>query len=250
MLKVACQGCAGAFSHLAAKAAFPEASFVFFPTFEVVLNALKQGIADRAVLPVENSEAGRVADCHILLPASGVFIVAERFLRIEHHLLGVKGAKIQDIKTVRSHVQALSQCANTLSKMGIASYPAANTAMAAKETAQNNDKSFGAVASQTAAELYGLDVLKRNIEDSPNNTTRFLILSAQAQIPPANTDGVITSFVSETFPPHCINLWEALRRTASIFCGWKAMLIRCILFLRAFSSTLRGIPNLWLLKGR
>ena len=195
MLKVACQGCAGAFSHLAAKAAFPEASFVFFPTFEGVLNALKQGIADRAVLPVENSEAGRVADCHILLPASGVFIVAERFLRIEHHLLGVKGAKIQDIRTVRSHVQALSQCANTLSKMGIASYPAANTAMAAKETAQNNDKSFGAVASQTAAELYGLDVLKRNIEDSPNNTTRFLILSAQAQIPPAGSEGVITSFV-------------------------------------------------------
>lgn len=195
MLKVACQGCAEAFSHLAAKAAFPDASFVFFPTFEGVLDALKQGVADRAVLPVENSEAGRVADCHILLPASGVFIVAERFLRIEHHLLGVKGAKIQDIKTVRSHVQALSQCAGTLSKMGIASYPAANTAMAAKETAQNNDKSFGAVASQTAAELYGLDVLKRNIEDSPNNTTRFLILSAQAQIPPANTDGVITSFV-------------------------------------------------------
>ncbi len=195
MKRVACQGCAGAFSHLAAKEVFPEASFLFFPTFEGALCALKEGTADRAVLPVENSEAGRVADCHILLPESGAFIVGEHFLRIEHHLLGVKGANVRDVKTVRSHVQALSQCAKTLARMGITPYPAANTAMAAKETAENADKSVGAVASETAAELYGLDVLKRNIEDSPNNTTRFLILSAEERLPDAKEKDVLTSFV-------------------------------------------------------
>lgn len=195
MKRVACQGCAGAFSHLAAKSVFGDVRFIFFPTFEGVLRALKEGAADRAVLPVENSEAGRVADSHILLPESKAFIVGERFLRVEHHLLGVKGARIEDIKTARSHVQALSQCAGALAEMGISPYPAANTALAAKETAQNNDRSVAAVASETAAELYGLDILKRNIEDSPNNTTRFLILSATPEIPDLERPDVLTSFV-------------------------------------------------------
>ncbi|MGN0903753.1 MAG: prephenate dehydratase domain-containing protein [Alphaproteobacteria bacterium] len=194
MRKIACQGCEGAFSHLAAKDVFAGDAFVFFPTFEETLSAVREGQADHAVIPVENSEAGRVSDIHTLLPASGLFITGEHFLRIRHHLLGLPGTKAEDIRAVRSHVQALSQCARTLAAAGIKGRPAANTAVAARETAAEGDPSIGAIASETAAELYGLSILRRNMEDSPGNTTRFLILSAQAGEVPADVPA-ITSFV-------------------------------------------------------
>lgn len=194
MKKIACQGCKGAFSHLAGKEIFNEAQFLFFPTFEETLEAVKKGIAEKAVIPVENSEAGRVMDIHILLPASGLFITGEHFLRIEHHLLGVKGARSEEIKTICSHVQALSQCARSLKEIGAAVRPAVNTAVAAQDVARAGDVSIAAIASKAAAEEYGLCILKHNIEDSPDNRTRFLILSAEPEAV-SKERPAITSFV-------------------------------------------------------
>lgn len=192
--KIACQGCAGAFSHLAAQEIFPDASFVFFPTFEQTIQAVQQDIADSAVMPVENSAAGRVADMHTLLPGSDLFITGEHFLRIQHQLLGQKNAKISDIKAVRSHQQALTQCSKTLKSLGIESQAATNTAQAAQEAADTKDISIGVIASVVAAEIYGLKVLKANMEDSPLNTTRFWVLSKK-EAENVDPEKSITSFV-------------------------------------------------------
>lgn len=194
MIRVAVPGAFGAFSHLAAAEVFPAAAFVFFPTFAQVLNAVKDERVDAGVVPVENSLAGRVTDIHRLLPSAGVCITGEHFLRIEHHLCGMKGAKPEDVKTVYSHAQALAQCSLYLTKTGVKTRACENTALAARAVAEQQDKSCGAVASQAAAKQYGLKILKRNIEDSEDNRTRFLILS-KTQKPVEDGARVITSFV-------------------------------------------------------
>lgn len=192
--RIACQGAAGAFSHMAAEEIFPGKEILFFPTFDAALDAVGAGDAGAAVIPVENSAAGRVADVHRLLPETGLFIAGEHFVRIEHHLLGLPGAKAGNIKTARSHPQALSQCRKTLAVMGIVPETAVNTAMAAQEILKRGDVCAGAVASAKAAELYGLEILKHNIEDSSANTTRFWIVS---KTPARNVDKnrAVTSFV-------------------------------------------------------
>lgn len=194
MNRIAVPGAEGAFSHLAAMELFPEARFVFYPVFSDVLNAVRTGGADKGVLPVENSSAGRVTDVHRLLPEAQVFITGEHFLRIEHHLLGVRGTQLQDVSSVYSHPQALTQCSEFILKTGVRTRACDNTALAAKEIARKNDKSCAAIASKSAANENGLVVLKENIEDSSENRTRFLIISKTPESC-GNSKNVITSFV-------------------------------------------------------
>ena len=194
MVSVAVPGARGAFSHLAAAEVFANADFVFFPTFAEVLNALRTNKTDRAVLPVENSAAGRVMDVHNRLPKAQVHIVAEHFLRINHHLLGTKDAELKDVKTVVSHEQALAQCSVFLTNAGLKTRVCANTALAAKEVAQKADKSLAALASEEAARQNGLKILQKNVQNSAENRTRFLILSRTAVSCP-QTARVITSLV-------------------------------------------------------
>src|SRR5262249_28784352 len=135
--------------------------------------ALTAGDANLGMIPIENSVAGRVADIHHLMPESNLHIVGEYFMPVRHQLLGVKGAKIEDIKTVESHVHALGQCRKIIRKLGIKPVVAADTAGSAREIAERGDKSCAAIATKLAAEIYGLDILAENVEDEDHNTTRF-----------------------------------------------------------------------------
>ena len=188
------QGEPGANSHLACNAAYPDHEPVPCPTFEDAFAALTSGEADLGMIPVENSIAGRVADIHHLMPDSGLHIVAEWFLPVRHQLLAPKGATLKGIKTVESHVHALGQCRNIIRKLGIKAIVAADTAGSAREVAERGDKSCAAIASRLAAEIYGLDILAEDIEDEAHNTTRFIVLSREANWAKA-TGPVITTFV-------------------------------------------------------
>ena len=193
--KISYQGEPGANSHLACLDYRPDWQPLPRATFEGALDALKKGEAELAMIPVENSVAGRVADVHHLLPDSGLYIVGERFEPIHHQLLGVKGAKLSDLRTVFSHTMALGQCRKKIKQLGLVAQPEADTAGSARLIAQAGDKSRAAIASTLAAEIYGLDILASDIEDAAHNTTRFLILSAKPQHIKAGSGPVMTSFV-------------------------------------------------------
>lgn len=182
-LKVAYQGVPGAYSNLACKKALPDHTPVPVATFEDMLAAVRDGGADLAMVPVENSVAGRVADIHHLLPESGLHIVGEHFQRVELTLLGLKGTTIDDIKTVRSHGMALAQCRRVIQENGFKREPVTDTAGAAQGIVQEGDRTIAAIASPLAAEIYDLEVLARNIEDAQTNTTRFLIMAREPQVP-------------------------------------------------------------------
>ena len=162
-LKIAFQGEPGANSHIAIAEAYPDAEPMPCPTFEDALAAISSGEADLGMIPIENSVAGRVADIHHLLPASGLFIVGEWFLPIRHQLMALKGVKLADIKSVESHVQALGQCRRTIRKLGIKPIVHADTAGSARDISERNDKTVAAIASRLAAKIYGLDILAEDI---------------------------------------------------------------------------------------
>jgi prephenate dehydratase len=151
--------------------------------------------ADLAMVPIENSVAGRVADIHHLMPESGLHIIGEHFQRVNHQLMAVKGATLAGLKTVRSHVQALSQCRNTLRQMGLTPVTRPDTAGSAAEIAEGGDKTVGAIASSLAAEFYGLDILKGDMEDAEHNTTRFVVMAKEPIDPDPKKGPVVTSFV-------------------------------------------------------
>jgi prephenate dehydratase len=176
-LKIAFQGEPGAFSHAAAQKVFPKGEPVPCATFEDTIQAVKKGTADYGVVPVENSLYGRITDIYHLLPESGLFINGEHFLRVEMTLLGVKGAKLADIKAVQSLSVALGQCRKFIRQHKFKTINALDTAGSAREVAAIGDKTLGAIASKLSAKVYGLDVLAENIEDATHNTTRFLVIS-------------------------------------------------------------------------
>ena len=195
MKKVVFQGEPGANSHIAARETFPDAEAVPCPTFEDCFQMVERGEADLAMIPIENSLAGRVADIHHLLPTSGLHIVAEYFLPIHFQLMGVKGAALADIKSVHSHVHALGQCRRIIRDNRWRAVVEADTAGAARMVAETGDKSQAALASRLAAGIYGLAVLAGDVEDEAHNTTRFVILSREDRRAPAGDGPVITSFV-------------------------------------------------------
>jgi prephenate dehydratase len=182
---IAFQGEAGANSDMACRAAYPYMATLPCPTFETAMAAVQAGRAELAMIPVENSIAGRVADLHSLLPHTKLKIAAEHFQRVEHCLVALPGASLKSIKSVKSHVQALAQCRNFLKKHRIEPVVHADTAGAAREIAELGDASVGAIASSLAARIYGLKVLAKNIEDADHNTTRMLVFSREE----AKTDG-------------------------------------------------------------
>jgi prephenate dehydratase len=193
--RIAFQGEPGANSHLAIAEAYPEAVAVPCATFEDAFTAISSGEADLGMIPVENSVAGRVADIHHLMPDSGLHIVAEHFMPVRHQLLGVRGAKLDDIKTVESHVHALGQCRKIIRQLGIRPIVAADTAGSAREIAQAGDKTRAAIASRLAADIYALDTLAADVEDEAHNTTRFIVLAREAKWAPRDAGTVITTFV-------------------------------------------------------
>lgn len=194
-LKIAFQGELGAYSHEACAAARPDHAPLPCATFEDVIDAVRDGRAALAMLPVENSTYGRVADMHRLLPESGLHIVDEAFVRVRIALLANAGTTLDDIKTVRAHLVLIPQCRGFLSKHGIRGEAAADNAGAAAEVAATGTKTIGALASPLAAKTYGLDILANNIEDHDTNTTRFLVMSRDANMAPRGDTHMITSFI-------------------------------------------------------
>jgi prephenate dehydratase len=194
--KIAFQGEPGANSHEACRTYFPDYEAYPCKTFEEAFEAIKTGICQLGMIPIENSIAGRVADVHHLLPASGLRIIGERFKPIRFQLMANKGVKLSDLEVVASMPIALSQCRNSLKKLGLSTEAAGDTAGAAKDLALKPNPKRAAVAPALAAEIYGLDILARDIEDERHNTTRFLVMTADTNPPaPDFMHRCVTSFV-------------------------------------------------------
>lgn len=192
---IAFQGELGAFSHAAALLSFPQGELLPCVTFEQTIAAVQDGKADFAVVPVENSLYGRITDIHHILPESGLFIVGEQFLPIRMNLLGLPGAKLDDIRSVQSLSVALGQCRKFIAENKLCSINSVDTAGSAREVAELKDISRAAIASDIAAEIYGLKILAQNIEDASHNTTRFLIMARNKAEPKPDGDNVKTTFV-------------------------------------------------------
>lgn len=193
--RIAYQGEPGANSDIVCKRHYPEWETVPCASFEDVFAAVAAGDAELAMIPIDNSIAGRVADIHHFLPTSGLHIVAEHFLRIQFSLLGIHGATLDTIKTVHSHVHALGQCRKIIREHDLTTVISGDTAGAAREIADAGDPTQAAISPPLAAEIYGLDVLAEDIEDEDHNTTRFVVLSREPVRAPATGGPTVTTFV-------------------------------------------------------
>jgi prephenate dehydratase len=193
--KIAFQGELGAYSHEACAQNYPDMKPLPCRTFEDVINAVNSKDAEFAMLPVENSTYGRVADSHRLLPSSDLHIVGEAFTRVRISLMAMPGAELSDIKKVRAHTVLLPQAAAFLNKHNIHPESAVDSAGAAAELAESGDMTSGVLASEFAAQIYGLNVLAKNIEDHGHNTTRFLVMSRDCDLSERGDTGMLTSFI-------------------------------------------------------
>lgn len=196
--RIAFQGELGANSHIACQTVYPDMEVLPCTTFDAAFRAVQDGRAELAMMPVENTVAGRVADIHRLMPGSGLYIIGEHFMRIHHCLLGLKGATREGLTHVRSHEMAIGQCRGLISELALEPVVAADTAGSAREIALQGDASHAAIASSLAAEIHRLDILQENIEDAVHNTTRFLIMSAKPDDADIEDGEVITSFIFRT----------------------------------------------------
>ena len=193
--RIAYQGEPGANSHQVCRQHYPDWDTLPCASFEDVFAAVEAGDADLAMIPIDNSIAGRVADIHHFLPDSGLHIIAEHFLRIRFHLLGVPGASIDQVRTVLSHVHALGQCRKVIREHGLVPQISGDTAGAAREVAESGDPTQAAISPPLAAEIYGLEILAEDIEDEDHNPTRFGVLSRELVQAPADNGPVVTSFI-------------------------------------------------------
>ncbi|MGV1014840.1 MAG: prephenate dehydratase, partial [Methyloceanibacter sp.] len=175
--------------------AYPRLEALPCPTFEDALAAVKSGKAKLAMIPIENSVAGRVADIHHLLPDSGLHIVAEHFERVRHQLLTLPKVKLSELKTVHSHIMALGQCRKAIRALKLKPVIEADTAGAARHLRESGERTRAVIASKLAAEVYGLVVAKADIEDAAHNTTRFVVLAAKPIRTRPGNGPIITSFV-------------------------------------------------------
>ena len=194
---IAFQGVLGAYSHMACQAHCPDLTPLPCASFSDMIAMVQDGGAECAMVPVENSTAGRVADIHHLLPESGLFIIAEHYQPVAHKLLGIRGAQLSDITEVHSHEQGLAQCRLTLQKMGIKPIIHSDTAGAAKDIAARGERHVGAIASALAGDIYGLDTVQDTITDKVINTTRFLIMSRERVVPQDVTAPAMTTIIFE-----------------------------------------------------
>lgn len=181
--KIAFQGMPGAYSEIACQQIYPELKTMPCVSFEAAFLAVRNGEADLALIPVDNSLAGRVADVHNLIPNGELNIIGEHFQLIRHCLLGIPGARLEDLTDVHSHVHAIPQCKQFIDEFGLNRHVVADTAKAASDVKKWNDISQAAISSEFAAEIYGLNILKKDIQDADHNTTRFLIFAPDKKIP-------------------------------------------------------------------
>ncbi len=195
MTPIAFQGQPGAYSDLACRTAFPGRPTLPCETFAQAIEAVRSGAAELGMLACENSLAGRVPDIHALLPDSGLSITGEHFQRVEHCLLAPRGATLAGLKRVHSHAVALGQVRRLIEELGVRAVVQADTAGSAELVARLGGTEDAAVASRLAAELYGLDVLRANVEDASHNTTRFYVCAREPRTPPPDTPGLMTTFV-------------------------------------------------------
>jgi prephenate dehydratase len=193
--KIAFQGEPGANSHIACKEAYPGYEPLPCATFEDAFAAVRTGRAALAMIPIDNTLAGRVADIHHLMPASRLHIVAEWFLPVQHQLMAPKGATLKTIKTIESHIHALGQCRNIIRSLGVKAVVAADTAGAAREVAESGDVTRAALAAKLAAKIYRLHILKADVADAKHNTTRFVVLAREPKWASRKEARVITTFV-------------------------------------------------------
>ena len=192
---IAYQGEPGANSHIACAENFPDHAPMPCATFEDAFAALQDGSADLGMIPIENSIAGRVADIHNLLPASGLHIIGETFLPIHFQLLAIPGATVAGLRSVHSHVHALGQCRKIIRKYGLKTVIAGDTAGSAREVAEARDPTRASLATRLAGEIYGLTILGEDVEDEAHNTTRFVVLAKTPQWAKATNGPVVTTFV-------------------------------------------------------
>lgn len=195
--RISYQGWPGANSDMACRGAYPDYEPLPCPSFEDTIAAVHAGDADLAMIPIENSIAGRVADIHHLLPESNLYIIREWFQPVHHQLLGKPGTTLADLKAVHSHTQALGQCRKRLRDWGLEPITSADTAGAAKWVSEQEDRTQGAIASTLAAETYGLAVLQENIEDDASNVTRFVVMAREPDWPRPGEAECLTSLVFE-----------------------------------------------------
>ncbi|MEM5581610.1 MULTISPECIES: prephenate dehydratase [unclassified Roseibium] len=193
--KIVFQGETGANSHMACQSVYPDYDAIPCPTFEDCFSAMAESSADLAMIPIENSVAGRVADIHHLLPKSNLHIIGEYFMPIRFQLMAPKGATLAGLKKVHSHIHALGQCRKVIRELGLTAVVAGDTAGSARQISEMNDPSVAALAPEMAAEIYGLDILRRDVEDEAHNTTRFVILSRDKMEAAHNGQPVITTFI-------------------------------------------------------
>lgn len=192
---IAFQGALGAYSDLACRTARPELATLPCRSFEDAFAAVRNGLAALAMIPIENSVAGRVADIHHLLPESGLHIIGEHYQRVNHHLLGLPGARVERLTHVHSHIHALNQCRTLIRELGLEAMVRLDTAGAAAEIAAAGDPSQAVIASELAGDIYGLVSLRANIEDACHNTTRFLIMAKAPLLPHPKAGPCMTSLV-------------------------------------------------------
>ncbi|MDN4172082.1 prephenate dehydratase [Nocardioides sp. SOB77] len=193
--RIAYQGEPGANSHIVCAQHYPDWEAVPCASFEDVFAAVEAGDAELAMIPIDNSIAGRVADIHHFLPSSGLHIIGEHFLRIRFHLMGVPGSSLESVRTVHSHVHALGQCRKVIREHGLVPVISGDTAGAAREVAEAADPTQAAISPPLAAEIYGLTVLAEDVEDEDHNTTRFVVLSPELVRAEAGSGPVVTSFI-------------------------------------------------------
>ncbi|MDQ0519175.1 prephenate dehydratase [Methylobacterium gregans] len=189
------QGEPGANSHIISAEAFPGWTYLPCPTFEDAFAAVTEGRAARAMIPIENSIAGRVADIHHLLPTSPLSIVAEHFLPIHFQLMALPGVALEELRSVHSHIHALGQCRRIIRRLGLTPVVAGDTAGAARQVAEAGDRTMAALAPAMAAGVYGLDILARDVEDEAHNTTRFVVFAPQAELAENEGGPFVTSFI-------------------------------------------------------
>jgi prephenate dehydratase len=193
--RIAYQGEPGANSHQVCLEHYPDWEALPCASFEDVFAAVESGEADLAMIPIDNSIAGRVADIHHFLPDSGLHIIAEHFLRIRFCLMAVPGTTIDQVTTVHSHVHALGQCRKVIREHGLRPVISGDTAGSAREVAELKDPTQASISPPLAAQIYGLEILQEDVEDEDHNTTRFVVLSRELVEAPAGNGPVVTSFI-------------------------------------------------------
>jgi prephenate dehydratase len=195
---IAFQGMAGAYSDLACREVYPDLQTVPCVSFDAAFRAVREGEADLAMIPVDNTLAGRVADVHNLIPDGKLRIIGEHFQLIRHCLLGLPGARLDQLTDVHSHVHAIPQCKNVIDKLRLVRHVVADTAKGAADVKKWQDPTQAAIGSELAASIYGLDILMRDVQDAAHNTTRFLIFAQTRDVPPLVLEKrYITSFLFE-----------------------------------------------------